>query len=167
MATHFIKALGVPLLRMSKAQIHHDAGTMDVDDGELDKFNEEFDVDTCMEVELSADDVNAIQALTTTDFNAGNVNSIQALMTALMTTDFDAGDVVGKLMAFLSQLRAYGEDVRDFLKQISISMNCPSWDIKLWIRTRWGSLSDCFVVVLAQQKVCSFLRYCCLLSINY
>ena len=41
-------------------------------------------------------------------------------------------------------------------KVVSSSSGCSSWDIKLWVRTQWGSLSDCFHVVLALQKV-----WCC------
>ena len=132
MASHFIKALGVPLLHTSKAQIHCNPNDKNSENKELD---ENFDVNTCMEAELSVNNIDSIEAL--------------------MMTDFNAGDVVGKLMAFLSQLWACGEDVCDFLKCISVSMSCPSWDIKLWICTCWGSLSDCFHVVLIQQKVCA------------
>jgi hypothetical protein len=43
-----------------------------------------------MEIEASADDVEAMQ---------------EALM-----TEFDAGDVIGKLMAFIAQIRVCGEE---------------------------------------------------------
>jgi len=57
-------------------------------------------------------------------------------------------------MAFIVQLRLCGEDTHDYLKQLAAAQGCPSWDIKLWVHTRWSSLSDCFHVVLALQKVC-------------
>ena len=75
-------------------------------------------------------------------------------MRAVFDTTFEAGDVVGKLMVFVAQLRACSEDTRDYLVQIAILLGCPSWMIKLWVRTCWGSLSDCFRTVLATQKVC-------------
>jgi hypothetical protein len=89
-----------------------------------------------MEVEPSVDDVDALCEASLTNFNAG--------------------DVVGKLMALIAQLRACGEDTRDYLKKLGKMQGCPEWEIKLWIRTRWGSLSDCFRVVLTLQKVCIF-----------
>ena len=88
-----------------------------------------------MEVEASEDDLNAIREVS--------------------ITDFDAGNVVGKLMALVSQLRSCGDDTRDYLKYLSLSNGAPEWEIKLWVRTCWGSLSDCFQTVLAIQKVSS------------
>ena len=144
MACHFVKGLGVPALGVSKARIHgivREAGNSEGGEesgegdksGELDEYDEEFDVETSMEVEPSTEDVDAIHTLS--------------------VTDFVPGDIVGKLMAFISQLWLCSEDVREYLKQLSVSMGCPSWDIKLCVRTHWKSLSDCFCVVLAQQKV--------------
>jgi len=75
-------------------------------------------------------------------------------MHAAFDVTFEAGDVVGKLMAFIAQLRSCSDDVREYLMQMATSLGCPSWEIKLWVRTRWGSLSDCFCTVLAIQKVC-------------
>ena len=121
MACHFVKELGIPLLRQSRQQVH--------------STEDEFDVDTSTEIEVSVDDAEAIQAVS--------------------ITEFDAGDVVGKLMAFVSQLRLCGEDTQDYLIQLAVLNGGPSWKIKLWIHTRWGSLSDCFHTVLAIRKVCS------------
>lgn len=90
-----------------------------------------------MEVEASEDDLDAIHEAS--------------------VTHFDAGDVVGKLMALVSQLRLCGEDTRNYLKYLSLSNGAPDWEIKLWVRTRWGSLSDCFRTVLAVRKVSSSL----------
>src|SRR5712691_10309160 len=100
-----------------------------------DEFDEGFDIDTNMEIEASADDTEA--------------------MHAAFDVTFEAGDVVGKLMAFIAQIRSCSDDTQEYLMRIAISLDCPSWEIKLWVRTRWGSLSDCFHTVLAIQKVCS------------
>jgi len=51
---------------------------------------DEFDVDISTEIEVSVDDTKAVRAAS--------------------VMEFDAGNVVGKLMAFISQLRLCGED---------------------------------------------------------
>ena len=131
MASHFIAALKVPAIRSAHARAHA-AG----DEG--DDPNEHLDVDTSMEVEASETDTEAIREAS--------------------VTDFDAGDVVGKVLAFVAQIRACGEDTRNYLKDLSFSHGCPTLEIKLWVRSRWGSLSDCFSVIHAQRKVrASFL----------
>ena len=126
-ACHFVHALGI--LAIFNARQCAQQGGEDEDDED----DEKFDVDSSMEVEASKDDPDAIRELS--------------------ITDFDAGDVVGKLMAFVSQLRLCGEDTRDYLKRLALSNGAPDWEIKLWVRTRWGSLSDCFKTVLAIRKV--------------
>jgi hypothetical protein len=135
MACHFVTALNVPGLGRTKAKIH----APDSAQQELNEFEESFDVDISMEVEALPDDAEA--------------------MHAAFDISFEAGDVVGKLMAFIAQLHACSDDVREYLLQIATSLGCPSWEIKLWVRTRWGSLSDCFRTVLAIQKVCSILIF--------
>jgi len=125
MAAHFVAALDIPALQKTKQKIHTPSHN---------KYDEKFDVETSMEVEASSEDVAALRAA--------------------MVTDFTAGDVVGKLMAFIAQLRLCGENTCDYLKQLAAAQGCPSWDIKLWVHTRWGSLNDCFRIVLALQKVC-------------
>jgi len=129
MACHFVTALDVPGLGQTKAKLHASSSGQQG----IDEFDESFDVDTSTEIEASADDAEAMHA-------AFNVT-------------FEAGDVIGKLMAFIAQLQSCSDDTREYLKRIAISLDCPSWEIKLWIRTRWGSLSDCFHTVLAIQKV--------------
>ena len=134
MASHFVSTLWISSLCKTKQQIHG----ADNDDCKVDEYDEEYDIETSMEIEASENDVDAIRA--------GS------------TITFDAGDVIGKLMAFIAQLRMCGKDTRDFLKQLAVSNGCPSWEIKLWVCTRWGSLSDCFRVILAVRVVCKY--YC-------
>lgn len=129
MATHFIKALGIPSLLKAKHQTN-------IGDESVDELADNFDVDVSMDIEASTDDAEAIEMST--------------------VTDFDAGDVVGKLMAFIAQLRQCSEDTRKYLEHLAVSYGCPPLEIKIWVRTRWGSLSDCFRVVLILQKVCFF-----------
>ena len=100
MATHFIKALGIPSLSKTKNQI-------DAED--------DFDVDVSMDIEASTDDAEAIQMST--------------------ITEFAAGDVVGKLMAFIAQLRQCSEGTRKYLEHLAVSYGCPPLEIKIWVHT--------------------------------
>jgi hypothetical protein len=133
MACHFITALNVPGLGRTKARLRASSSAQE----ELGEFDESLNIDISMEIEASADDVDTMR-------------------TAYDVT-FEAGDVVGKLMAFIAQIRSCSYDTREYLMQIAVSLGCPSWEIKLWVRTRWGSLSDCFRTVLAIQKVCQYI----------
>jgi hypothetical protein len=104
MACHFVKALKIAPLARVKQQLHakgnddETEGTNEEDE-EAGDDEDELDVDTSMEVEASADDVEALREAS--------------------LTDFEPGDVVGKLMAFVSQLRSCGEDTRDYLKKLA------------------------------------------------
>ena len=150
MACHFIKALNITPLSRVKQQLYgkrakgkeaeEEAGETGDDeaernDEEAEASNDidELDIDTNMEVEPSADDADALCEAS--------------------VTDFEPGDAVGKMMALIAQLRSCGEDTRNYLKRLGDLQGCPQLKIKLWIRTRWGSLSDCFRVTLALQKV--------------
>jgi hypothetical protein len=164
MACHFIKALNITSLTRVKQQLHgkesrrkeaeeETEGTdeeAEGNDGEAEAGDgnsvDELDIDTNMEVEPSADDADALREAS--------------------VTDFEPGDVVGKMMALIAQLRSCGEDTRDYLKKLGDMQGCPQWEIKLWIRTRWGSLSDCFRVTLALQKVDYSVYYFHLLTIS-
>ena len=138
MACHFIKALNIPSLARVKQGVHGKGKEVEVEEADKeaeasDSDDDELDIDTNMEVEASADDAEALREAA--------------------VTDFEPGDVVGKMMAFIAQLRSCGQDTRDYLKRLGDILGCPQLEIKLWIRTRWGSLSDCFRVTLALQKV--------------
>ena len=110
-----------------------------------DEYGKDFNVEMCMEAEASPTEADAI---------------LKAY-----STDFVVGDTVGKLMAFILQIQASSEVTRVYLCELCQSNNCPTWEIKLWIRTHWGSLSDCFCVVLGVQRVCAFVHFPILLLI--
>ena len=122
MASHFIRALHIPGLMKAKQDLHSPP-THDDDP---------LDIDISLTAEASEDDIDAIHEAS--------------------ITDFDAGNTIGKLMAFIAQLRLCSEGTREFLKDLCVSGGGPAWEIKLWVRTRWGSLSDCFQTVLAKRK---------------
>jgi hypothetical protein len=136
MACHFIKALNIAPLARVKQQLHGKGKeTVEEADEEAEASDEddEFDIDTDIRVEASADDADALREAS--------------------ETDFEPGDIVGKMMACIAQLRSCGENTRDYLKKLGDMQGCPQLEIKLWIRSRWGSLSDCFRVTLTLQKV--------------
>ena len=141
MACHFIKVLNIPSLACVKQQLHGKRKEVEVDEAEVSNSegDDELDIDTNMEVEASADDADALHEAS--------------------ATDFEPGDVVGKMMAFITQLHFCGEDTRDYLKKLGDMQGCPQLEIKLWIQTQWGSLSDCFCVTLALQKVQTMLFF--------
>jgi hypothetical protein len=126
-------ALNVPGLGRTKAKLHAPSSAQQ----ELNEFEESFDIDISLEVEAL-------------------LNDAEAMHTAFDIT-FEARDVVGKLMAFIAQLHSCSDDVREYLMQIATSLGCPPWEIKLWVRTCWDSLSDCFRTVLAIQKVTLYI----------
>ncbi|KAH9977016.1 hypothetical protein BGW80DRAFT_1249827 [Lactifluus volemus] len=96
--------------------------------GDEPDFEDPFDVDTSLDVDASPEDAEA--------------------MLAASVTTFDAGDVI----------RSCNDDTREYLAQIAMSLGCPRLEIKLWVRTRWGSLSDCFQTVITMQKAID--RFC-------
>ena len=140
MAAHFIKKLNIQGLQSTKCALSHNySTTLQNRDNLDDEYGKDFDVETCMEAEASPTEAEAILGA--------------------YSTDFVAGDTVGKLMAFISQIRASSEVTWDYLCELCQSNNCPTWEIKLWIHTRWGSLSDCFCVVLGLQYICAFICF--------
>ena len=112
MACHFIAALGIPGLGKTKRRLQGsktgdgDKSKGDDKSEDGDEYNEDLDVETSMEAEAEADDVEAVLAAS--------------------EADFEAGDVVGKILAFIAQLRACSEDTRDYLKARTVSSGCPT-----------------------------------------
>ena len=159
MACHFIKALNIAPLARVKQKLHgkgkeaeeeeadEEAEASEEAGGSGPEDEDEFDIDTDMQVEASADDANALREAS--------------------ETEFEPGDIVGKMMACIAQLRSCGEDTRDYLKKLGDMHGCPQLEIKLWIRSRWGSLSDCFRVTLTLQKVQSVQTTAPFFSLTY
>jgi hypothetical protein len=110
-ATHFIKALGIPTSLKSKHAIHGSRGKgkgnqvledSDDDSGDegsgddVDEYDndDKFNIEVNMEIEATSDDIEAMLGTT--------------------ITNFKAGDVVGKVMAFVNQLLPASEPTQDF-----------------------------------------------------
>ena len=99
----------------------------DLDDGD--------DIDVSTEIEASSDDVAAMASTT--------------------ATDFEPGDVLGKLLAFVNQVRMSSEGVCAYLDHVCAVNQLKPIKLCLWVRTRWGSMSHCLESTLAIQKVSS------------
>jgi hypothetical protein len=131
-AYHFIKALGIPTLTKTKRKTSQESAAdenANGDEGEED----EADIDTSLEIDASADDAEA--------------------MAATIVVDFEPGDTLGKLMAFVNQVRVSSDIVREYLAEICRLWNIKELEIRLWVCSRWGSLSHCLEVTLVVQKV--------------
>ena len=92
-----MSALNISSLQKSRKNIHGDDIDEDagIDDHKDLENEEDFNINTNMEVEASGDDEDATQEAS--------------------ITEFDAGDIVGKLMAFIAQLRSCSEGAQDYL----------------------------------------------------
>jgi hypothetical protein len=124
-AYHFINALGISSLSRKRKQKQG---------AEDDEEDDEGDIDVSMDIEASADDVEA--------------------MAGTMVVDFELGDTVGKLLAFVNQVRVSSEGIREYLAHCCRLQDVKPIELLLWVRSRWGSLSHCLEVVLLVQKVC-------------
>jgi hypothetical protein len=157
-AFHFIKALGVPprvtgkRKRSRKGAEDDDVADGDGDEGAEKDVNAEDndadgvgdeeddpDIDLSMDVDASSNDAEA--------------------MAETLIVDFEPGDTLGKLLAFVNQVRVSSEDVRDYLAHACCMHNIKPIELRLWVRSRWGSLSHCLSAALEVQKVCYLFIY--------
>jgi len=136
-AYHFIRELGMPSTRKGKYKScaedeDEDANVSKVED---DKVNgdDEPGLDISMDIDASADDAEAMMATTIVNFNVG--------------------DVLGKLLAFINQVHMLSEGVRDLLAEMCIMHHIKPIKLRLWVHMCWGSLSDCLKSALQIQKV--------------
>ena len=152
-AYHFIKALRVPLQMTTKRKLSwkgakdDEAGNEDEDDKNNEKNNEvegenenevevevEDDVDVSMDVDASAEDAEA--------------------MAETLLVGFEPGDTIGKLLTFVNQVQISSEDVCEYLAQSCCLYSIKPIELRLWVHSRWGSLSQCLATTLEVQKVC-------------
>ena len=106
-------------------------GNVDMEDVEVE--NDEADIDVSMDIDASADDMEAMLGTT--------------------VTSFDPGDTLGKLLAFVNQVRMSSEGVREYLARACVLQSINPIELRLWVRSRWGSLSHCLDSTLGVQKV--------------
>ncbi|KIL69004.1 hypothetical protein M378DRAFT_8428 [Amanita muscaria Koide BX008] len=80
-------------------------------------------------------------------------------MNATTIVDYDPGDTLGKILSFINQVRMSSEGVRKYLARACTLHNMKPLELRLWVRTQWGSLSNCLESVLVVQKA---INYFCL-----
>ena len=139
-AYHFIKTLHIPSFTNAKRALQavaeeNDDRPEDSDHGDGDHGDGD-DIDMSTEIEASSDDVAAMASTT--------------------MTNFEPGDVLGKLLAFINQVRMSSEGVRAYLDHLCAVNQLKPIKLRLWVRTRWGSMSHCLESTLAIQKVRSY-----------
>jgi hypothetical protein len=139
-AYHFIKAFGLPSAMNSKRKLTQKTPDDDSDksvdkdaaeDGETEE--DDGDIDVSLDIDASADDSDAMMGTT--------------------VTSYDPGDTLGKLLAFVNQVRMSSEGVREYLARACVLQDIKPIELRLWVRTRWGSLSHCLESTLEVQKV--------------
>jgi hypothetical protein len=147
-AYHFLKALSIPSVTSTKRKLRVDN---EQDDDEKDGNNDDQeeddedggDIDISLDIEAAADDVEAMASTT--------------------IVDFEPGDILGKLLALVNQVRMSSQGVRDYLIHSCAVHKLKPLQLRLWVRTRWGSMSDCLESTLAIQKA---LDYFCVTADN-
>lgn len=146
-AYHFIRALGVPSMAKIKRKVSQRKG--EVDNGEPDN-DEDFS-----EHDNEDDEDEAVDVSTAIEADADDPEA----MAATTIVDYEPGDALGKLMALVNQLRMSSEGTREYLSRTCIMQNVKPIELLLWIRTRWGSLTNCLESTLTIQKVCYHFYY--------
>lgn len=156
MPTHFVKALGMSSRSQTLQRIGvHSENSVDVDHGHdvepvsNEEYDEDLDIDTRMDAEAFPDEPEAILASTNADFDAGDV--IGKVMAFINQVRMSSILMQEMLSDFINQVRMSSEGTREYLKELCVSNSLPPLELKLWCRTRWGSLSDCLRVVLEVQ----------------
>jgi hypothetical protein len=74
-------------------------------------------------------------------------------MADTMVIDFELGDTVSKLLAFVNQVRISSEGIHEYLAHCCHLQDVQPIELLLWVRSWWGNLSHCLEVVLLVQKV--------------
>ena len=135
-AYHFIKALSISSLTSTKSKLHTAEKDQDgPGDGDGDESEMLYDdVNVSLKIEAAADDVKAMASTT--------------------LVSFDPGDVLGKLLVFVNQVCMSSEGIQDYLKHAHVVHQLKPMQLCLWVRMRWGSMSNCLESTLAIQKVC-------------
>ena len=133
-AYHFIKAFGVPSLTNSKQKLaQKKLDAQETPEVEVGNEDDRGDIDVSLEIDATAIDTEAMLDAT--------------------VTSFDPGYTLGKLLAFVNQVRMSSEEVCEYLARACVLQDIKPLKLRLWVRTRWGSLSYCLEATLAVQKV--------------
>lgn len=72
--------------------------------------------------------------------------------------EFVAGDVIGKVIAMVHQIRA-SPQAREFLRKMLLEEGIKEAELLNWVRTRWASLYHCIVRVIDMRQVSMYSCY--------
>ncbi|KAF5320223.1 hypothetical protein D9758_017607 [Tetrapyrgos nigripes] len=116
MPSHFCQALQIPSIMVIGQHLH---------DNEQEGLFEDFDddIDPSGEEEPDDDDDEAVE---------------QA-----MSTEWTPGDIVGKILAFVAQIRQC-DAAMTYLKSLCERHCGTALQVATWVCTHWGSLAKCF-----------------------
>ena len=128
---HFIKSLHISLFTKTKRTAAED---------ENDDQPEDSDDDINMSTNIEA--------------LSGDV----AAMVSTAMTNFEPGDVLGKLLAFVNQVRMSSKGVCAYLNHVCAVHHLKPIKLHLWVQTRWESMSHCLELTLAIEKVSSYVN---------
>ena len=166
-AFHFIKALGVPSRVTGKRKHSQKGAKDDIDIGDKeadDSGNIGDEVDDIGNIQVGDERVDDSDIDRSMDVDA-SANDAEAMAETLVV-DFEPGDTLGKLLAFVNQVRVSSEDVREYLAHSCRMHNIKAIKLRLWVHMRWGSLAHCLFATLEVQKVCCFDYLCHFPSTN-
>ena len=71
-------------------------------------------------------------------------------------THFDPKDLLGKILAFVNQVRS-SPQARAYFSKLCVEENIRPLQLLKWVRTRWASLYDLITRLLDVRPVCSDL----------
>ena len=137
-AYNFIKAFSILSSMNSKRKLAqktpNNDGNIDEDATEdVEADDDEADINVSMDIDASTDDTDAMIGTT--------------------ITSYDPGDMLGKLLALDNQVQMSSEGVHEYLTHACVLQNIKPIELRLWVRTQWGSLSHCLESTLEVQKV--------------
>ena len=109
-AYHFIKAFGIPSSMNSKQKL-----TQKTSDESHNDSDDEGDINVSMDIDASADDRDA--------------------MMGTSITSYDPGDMLGKLLALVNQVRMSSEGVHKYLARACVLQDINPIELRLWVRS--------------------------------
>ena len=150
-AFHFIKVLGVLSQVTGKCKrSRKDVGNGDDENEEENGNDDGAEGDETAKIEDDEEEDTDIDISMDADASANDAEA----MAETLIVDFEPGDTLGKLLAFVNQVQMSSEDVHEYLAHSCSMHNIKPIELHLWVCSRWGSLAHCLSATLEVQKVC-------------
>jgi hypothetical protein len=149
-AYHFIRELNVLLTRKGCKSKSCTKDRAEAKDANVPKSeNNEVD-DNDAEGDLTGDDDPDVNVSMNIDASADDAEA----MMGTTIIDFDTGDMLEKLLAFINQVHMSSEGVHQYLTEMCIMHHIKPIKLYLWVHIHWDSLSNCLKSALQIQKIC-------------